>query len=386
MSRRGGRRRCVPSGPPWRVVAALRDKELTRSLLPNRRQWPWNDGPIGEDDGAASVVLRVFGAGPRRRGRLFRGAAVGGSAADAPYGLRASIAARSPPACAPPEPSTRSRRSSSARSSRDRSSRFWPTTIRPVKPGQVVARLYAEQIKSRRDAAAADLDASEGRPRSKRAPRSTSPAPCCSAREAAAQDIAAQRDRASAQLADAQRNLDAARSFSTAPSARKPRSTRRSTQLGDPEGGARLRRGADRLERGPRLVGLDGRYRARRSAGEIRPRPRSCSARRSCSDIEIDLARTDISSPVDGVVVKRDIDLGQTVAASLSAPTLFTIAQDLREIDIYANIDEADVGRMKEDQRSASRVTPIRTAPSRAACAWCAWARRRCRTWSPTRR
>nr|WP_246504865.1 efflux RND transporter periplasmic adaptor subunit [Microvirga antarctica] len=67
-------------------------------------------------------------------------------------------------------------------------------------------------------------------------------------------------------------------------------------------------------------------------------------------DIEIDLSRTDIRSPVDGVVVKRDIDLGQTVAASLSAPTLFTIAQDLREIDIYANVDEADVGRLKPDQ------------------------------------
>ena len=49
-------------------------------------------------------------------------------------------------------------------------------------------------------------------------------------------------------------------------------------------------------------------------------------------------------------MVQREIDLGQTVAASLNAPTLFTIAQDLREIDIWANIDEADVGRMKEGQ------------------------------------
>ena len=49
--------------------------------------------------------------------------------------------------------------------------------------------------------------------------------------------------------------------------------------------------------------------------------------------------------------MKRDIELGQTVAASLSAPTLFTIAQDLREIDIYANIDEADVGRLKAGQK-----------------------------------
>jgi HlyD family secretion protein len=67
-------------------------------------------------------------------------------------------------------------------------------------------------------------------------------------------------------------------------------------------------------------------------------------------DIEIDLARTEIRSPVAGVVVKREVELGQTVAASLSAPTLFTIAQDLRAIDIHANVDEADVGRLKPGQ------------------------------------
>jgi HlyD family secretion protein len=67
-------------------------------------------------------------------------------------------------------------------------------------------------------------------------------------------------------------------------------------------------------------------------------------------DILIDLERTDIRSPVDGVVVQRQVNLGQTVAASLSAPELFQIAQDLRTIDIYANIDEADVGRLKVGQ------------------------------------
>nr|WP_246718619.1 efflux RND transporter periplasmic adaptor subunit [Microvirga terrestris] len=84
-------------------------------------------------------------------------------------------------------------------------------------------------------------------------------------------------------------------------------------------------------------------------------------------DIEIDLARTEIKSPVEGVVVKRDIELGQTVAASLSAPTLFTIAQDLREIDIYANIDEADVGRLKEGQKVSFTVNayPNRTFDGR---------------------
>ena len=104
-------------------------------------------------------------------------------------------------------------------------------------------------------------------------------------------------------------------------------------------------------------------------------------------DIEIDLERTDIRSPVDGVVVQRQIDLGQTVAASLNAPTLFTVAQDLREIDIYANIDEADVGpHQGRPARDASRSTPIRTAPSAAPCAWSASARRRSRTSSPIRR
>jgi HlyD family secretion protein len=66
---------------------------------------------------------------------------------------------------------------------------------------------------------------------------------------------------------------------------------------------------------------------------------------------------------VDGVVVQRQIDLGQTVAASLNAPTLFTIAQDLREIDIYANVDEADVGRLKAGQAMSFTVNahPNRT-------------------------
>ena len=71
--------------------------------------------------------------------------------------------------------------------------------------------------------------------------------------------------------------------------------------------------------------------------------------------------------------MKRDIELGQTVAASLSAPTLFTIAQDLREIDIYANIDEADVGRLKPDQKRQLHGQRLSEPhASRAACAWCA--------------
>ena len=59
---------------------------------------------------------------------------------------------------------------------------------------------------------------------------------------------------------------------------------------------------------------------------------------------EVNLAHTTISSPIDGIVVSRDVSVGQTVAASLSAPTLFTIANDLTKMQVIANIDQADIG------------------------------------------
>lgn len=58
----------------------------------------------------------------------------------------------------------------------------------------------------------------------------------------------------------------------------------------------------------------------------------------------IDLERTDIRSPIDGVVIDRTVDVGQTVASSLQAPILFRIAQDLSRIQIEAQVDEADIG------------------------------------------
>jgi HlyD family secretion protein len=66
----------------------------------------------------------------------------------------------------------------------------------------------------------------------------------------------------------------------------------------------------------------------------------------SLSQAEINLAYTTIVSPIDGVVISRAVDVGQTVAASLSAPTLFTIAQDLREMQVDTNITEGDVGKL----------------------------------------
>jgi len=70
----------------------------------------------------------------------------------------------------------------------------------------------------------------------------------------------------------------------------------------------------------------------------------------------VDLARTRITSPVNGIVIKRAIEKGQTVAASLQAPELFVIAQNLREMQVEASIDEADVGRIRTGQKASFTV------------------------------
>jgi HlyD family secretion protein len=71
-------------------------------------------------------------------------------------------------------------------------------------------------------------------------------------------------------------------------------------------------------------------------------------AQAALSLAEVNLSHTTIASPIDGVVVSRDVNVGQTVAASLSAPTLFTIANDLTQMQVIANIDQADIGLVEQ--------------------------------------
>jgi len=65
---------------------------------------------------------------------------------------------------------------------------------------------------------------------------------------------------------------------------------------------------------------------------------------------KLDLDRTVLRAPIEGVIIKRDVNPGQTVAVSLEAKTLFTIANDLSEMEVHGKIDEADVGRLKPGQ------------------------------------
>jgi len=90
---------------------------------------------------------------------------------------------------------------------------------------------------------------------------------------------------------------------------------------------------------------------------------------------EINLRYTTIRSPVDGTVISRNVDVGQTVAASLQAPTLFTIAKDLTQMQVDTNFSEADIGRIEKGQEATfnvdaypertfrGRVSEIRNAP-----------------------
>jgi HlyD family secretion protein len=111
--------------------------------------------------------------------------------------------------------------------------------------------------------------------------------------------------------------------------------------------------------------------RAQLSAAEAQVRQKQAAQVQA----QVDLDHTYIRAPVDGVVVSRSVDVGQTVAASLQAPTLFLIAQDLTKMQVDTNVDEADIGRVVLDQEASftidsypghafrGRVVQIRQAP-----------------------
>jgi HlyD family secretion protein len=79
-------------------------------------------------------------------------------------------------------------------------------------------------------------------------------------------------------------------------------------------------------------------------------------ARASLNQNEVNLGHTIIRAPIDGIVLSRSVDVGQTVAASMQAPTLFVIARDLARMQVNASVGEADIGRIRAGQKVAFRV------------------------------
>lgn len=80
------------------------------------------------------------------------------------------------------------------------------------------------------------------------------------------------------------------------------------------------------------------------------------SARASLATAQRNLYFTEIYSPIDGVVLSRSVSVGQTVAASFSTPTLFVLAKDITKMQVQANVDEADIGNVKDSQRVSFTV------------------------------
>lgn len=99
-------------------------------------------------------------------------------------------------------------------------------------------------------------------------------------------------------------------------------------------------------------------------------------ARAALNQAEVNLKYTTITSPIDGVVISRSVDVGQTVAASLQAPTLFTIAQDLTKMQVDTSVAEGDVGKIQPgmkvsfvvdaypNERFEGNVRQVRDAPT----------------------
>jgi HlyD family secretion protein len=89
-------------------------------------------------------------------------------------------------------------------------------------------------------------------------------------------------------------------------------------------------------------------------------------ARAQLDRANLDLEHSIIRSPVDGTVISRNIDVGQAVAATLTAPTVFTIAQDLRHMQVHAAVDEADIGEVRAGQSAVFTVDAFRELSFRA--------------------
>ena len=181
----------------------------------------------------------------------------------------------------------------------------------PVKAGQVIARLDPESFQLRVRQAEADLEATRAAVAVQRA------------------EVA----RANANLMDAQRDLERKKllvdkKFISPAERDKAQSTYDAAKAAAQVSEAQVRN----------------------SEAVVRQRESQLAQAR------VDLERTVIRSPVDGIVVKRSVDTGQTVAASLQAPELFIIAKSLTDMQVETSIDEADVGRLRLGQKATFTV------------------------------
>jgi len=217
-----------------------------------------------------------------------------------------------------------------------------------VKAGQVVARLNSDQIRARLDAARADLAQMRATKLVQEAQIKRVLADIERAK-ATVSDAEAQITRNEVLLADAERALsrqeELRRRGVAAEAAFDTSRTTRDAQRASLDSARAALVSARAQEQGLQADLQVARAQLEAVAAQVLQREAAVR------QIEVDLANTEIRSPVSGTVVQRNVELGATVAASLQSPTLFLIADDLRHMEISANIDETDVGRIRPGQR-----------------------------------
>ena len=228
----------------------------------------------------------------------------------------------------------------------------------PVKKGQIIAKLDPSQLQAQvTQATANQLSAN--------AAIQTAQNSVLSA-DASVQANEANVERAKSVVADAQRNLDLTESMVNAGvTARQQVDPAKAAVV---QASAQLQQAVAQLNQS-KAQALSARSQVNQSRAQAQ------QAGASVQLASVNLENSIIRAPIDGVVVARNVDVGQTVAASFQAPTLFLIANDLRKMQVLANIDEADIGQLGPDSRVTftvdafpsddftGRISQIRLAP-----------------------
>lgn len=223
-----------------------------------------------------------------------------------------------------------------------------------VKAGQVIARLDQDQIKARLAQSQADLEAAKAQVAQQKAAAERARADVENSRAAIA-NMRAQVVRSDVALKDAERDDKRKQELLpkgvvTQADADKTRAARDTAKANLAAAQAQLGSAEAQLAASQAL--------ARVAEAQIDNAIATVAQREAAvTQVKVDLERSEIRSPIDGVVVQRAVDVGQTVAASLQAPTIFTIAEDLRRMEVYASVDEADIGRVREGQPVTFTVT-----------------------------
>jgi HlyD family secretion protein len=224
----------------------------------------------------------------------------------------------------------------------------------PVTSGQIIARLDADQTDARMAQARADLKAAEASLVMQRAQADRAKADVDTARANVANNKA-NIVRSEAVLKDAERDYQRKSDLLKRGAGTAADTDRAETAVDT----AKAQLVQARAQHEAALASLEASQAAMKvSESQIVAAEAQITQRQAAiQQVQVDLDRAEIRSPIDGVVIQRSVDVGQTVAASFQAPELFRIAQDLRRIEIWASVDEGDVGRVQPGQDVTFTVT-----------------------------